>query len=71
VKLPRDLSARRVVNALKRLGFVEDRQKGSHIRLSKDHLRITVPNHASLAPKTLQSIVKQAGITLEELMDVI
>jgi len=71
VKLPRDLSARRVVNALKRLGFVEDRQKGSHIRLSKGHLRITVPNHASLAPKTLQSIIKQAGVTLEELIAVI
>jgi predicted RNA binding protein YcfA (HicA-like mRNA interferase family) len=71
VKLPRDLSARRVVAALKRLGFVEDRQKGSHIRLSKGHLRITVPNHPSLAPKTLQSIIKQAGITLEELTKVI
>ena len=33
MKLPRDLSGQRVVRALKRSGFVEERQEGSHIRL--------------------------------------
>src|SRR5664279_6520348 len=34
VKLPRDLSATSVVNALKRLGFQVVRQTGSHIWIS-------------------------------------
>jgi predicted RNA binding protein YcfA (HicA-like mRNA interferase family) len=69
VKLPRDLSGPEVVRALKRLGFTEERQEGSHIRLSKSGLRVTVPNHRSIAPKTLQSILKQAKITIEELKE--
>jgi predicted RNA binding protein YcfA (HicA-like mRNA interferase family) len=67
VKLPRDLSGQRVVNALKRLGFVEERQEGSHIRLARGSLRVTVPAHRALAAKTLQSILRQAQISIEEL----
>ena len=69
MKLPRDLSGREIVRALKRLGFVEERQEGSHIRLAKAVLRVTVPNHSSIAPKTLQNILKQARITIEQLRD--
>jgi hypothetical protein len=39
----------------KRLGFIEERQEGSHIRLMRGSLRVTVPAHRALAPKTLQS----------------
>ena len=67
MKLPRDLSGQRVVQALKRLGFIEDRQEGSHIRLVRGSLRVTVPAHRVLAPKTLQSILRQAQIRVEEL----
>jgi predicted RNA binding protein YcfA (HicA-like mRNA interferase family) len=67
VKLPRDLSGQRVVQALKRLGFIEDRQEGSHIRLVRGSLRVTVPAHRVLAPNTLQSILRQAQIRVEEL----
>ena len=35
VKLPRDLSGWKVVSALKRLGFTQTNQEGSHIRLTK------------------------------------
>jgi predicted RNA binding protein YcfA (HicA-like mRNA interferase family) len=71
VKLPRDLSGSKVVNALKRLGFGQDNQEGSHIRLTKGALKVTVPNHRAILPKTLKSILKQAGITIEELMSAI
>ena len=67
MKLPRDLSGHQIVRALRRLGFIEERQEGSHIRLSRADLRVTVPNHSSIAPKTLQSILKQAQITIEQL----
>jgi predicted RNA binding protein YcfA (HicA-like mRNA interferase family) len=71
VKLPRDLSGQRVVQALKRLGFIQERQEGSHIRLARGSLRVTVPAHRVLAPKTLQSILRQAQISVEELMAVL
>jgi predicted RNA binding protein YcfA (HicA-like mRNA interferase family) len=72
VKLPRDLSGREVVKALKRLGFTVEHQEGSHIRLVRNGLRVTVPNHKEISvPKTLQTILRQAEITIAELMDVI
>ena len=65
MKLPRDLSGQRVVRALKRLGFIEERREGSHTRLVRGSLRVTVPAHHALAPKTLQSILRQAQISVE------
>lgn len=61
----------KVVKALKRAGFVEIRQRGSHCYLyhkHKDSL-VTVPVHAGkiIAPKTLKSILKQAGLSVDEL----
>jgi predicted RNA binding protein YcfA (HicA-like mRNA interferase family) len=69
VKLPRDVSGSEAVRALKRLGFVFDDQRGSHIRMSKGSIRITVPNHNPILPKTLQSMLRQAGVSLEEFID--
>jgi predicted RNA binding protein YcfA (HicA-like mRNA interferase family) len=66
LKLPRDISGAEAVKGLRRLGFVVVRQEGSHIRLSKGRVRVTVPNHRQLVPKTLQSIVRHAGVTLEQ-----
>ena len=71
MKLPRDLSGQRGVQALKRLGFIQEREEGSHIRLARGSLRVTVPAHRVLAPKTLQSILRQAQISVEELMAVL
>jgi predicted RNA binding protein YcfA (HicA-like mRNA interferase family) len=65
VKLPRDVSGSQAVRALQRVGFVVMRQRGSHIRLAKGTLNVTVPAHGNIAPGTLQSILRQAGITVE------
>jgi len=69
VKLPRDLSGPEIVKALQRLGFVVVRQEGSHIRMEREATRITIPNHKAIAPKTLQSILRQAGVTIETLRE--
>jgi len=69
VKLPRDLSGKQVEKALYRLGFAFENQCGSHVRLSKDHLKVIVPLHKTLVPKTLASILHQAQVTIEELME--
>jgi predicted RNA binding protein YcfA (HicA-like mRNA interferase family) len=68
VKLPRDLPAWKVINALKRLGFWVEKQEGSDVRLFNGKVRVAVPNHPSLALGTLKSILRQAGITLEQLL---
>lgn len=69
MKLPRNLSGEEVIKALKRLGFEWVRQKGSHVRMRYLAKKVTVPLHKELRPKTLESILEQAQITIEELMD--
>jgi predicted RNA binding protein YcfA (HicA-like mRNA interferase family) len=66
--LPR-VSGREVVRALRRIGYVEDRQRGSHIVLRQaapPHRRITVPDHKEVAKGTLRAILRQAGLTVDE-----
>ena len=69
MKLPRDVSGNEAVRAFKRLGFVFVDQRGSHIRMSKGSVRLTIPNHNPILPKTLQSMLRQAGVSLEEFLD--
>ena len=68
-KLPR-ISGRELVNAMHKLGYEFDRQRGSHIILrqsAEPHRRLTVPDHREIAKGTLRSILREAGITVEEL----
>jgi len=69
------LRAREVVRALERAGFVKWRQKGSHLTLfcAVDRRALTVPIHFSkTVPKgTLHAIIKQAGLSPEEFIDLI
>jgi len=66
--LPR-ISGREVVKALTRIGYEEDRQRGSHIILrqsSYPHRRITVPDHKEIAKGTLRAIIREARLTVDE-----
>jgi predicted RNA binding protein YcfA (HicA-like mRNA interferase family) len=69
VKLPRDLSGEEVCKALQRLGFQFRNQTGSHRHYVKGGLHPCVPMHRDLKPKTLQSILKQANLSVKELKD--
>ena len=70
MKLP-VVSGEEVIKALHRAGFRAVRQKGSHVRLEKrteeGTIKVTVPLH-SLKRKTLQIILKQAGLSVEEFL---
>lgn len=68
MRLPRGVSGAEAVRALQRLGFKLTRQTGSHARLSLADRRVTVPMHSVLAPGTLRSILRQAGVDLEEFL---
>lgn len=54
-----------ILKVLKRIGFVEQRQKGSHLRLKHPDGRLTVlPMHHKPVSKGLfQAILKQASLT--------
>lgn len=69
-KLPR-ITATELLRALHRDGWQEVRQSGSHVTMKHPTKprHVTVPRHASvtLKPKTLATILGQAGLTVEEL----
>ncbi len=67
-ELPR-ISGREVIKALRRVGYEQDRQRGSHVVLrqaSKPHRRVVVPDHKEVVKGTLRAIIKQVGLTLDE-----
>ena len=68
-KLPSDLSGQDFIKALQRLGFVVQRQRGSHIILRRQspYARVVVPNHKALRIGTLRAILHEAKISWEEL----
>ena len=54
---------------MKQLGYELDRQTGSHMILRQDmppHRRLTVPDHREIAKGTLRSIIREAGLTVDE-----
>lgn len=52
----------------KNFGFQPLRQKGSHVTLTNGAIFITIPLHPELDKGTLSSILKDAGISREELL---
>ena len=63
------VSGRNVVQALLKIGYEKDRQKGSHIVMRQNsypNRRIVVPDHKEVAKGTLRAIIRHAGLTVEE-----
>ncbi|MCP8315381.1 MAG: type II toxin-antitoxin system HicA family toxin [archaeon] len=73
-KLP-VVSGRKIIKALKKKNFSVVSQKGSHVRLKKIEVGkvfiVIVPMHSELAKGTLKSILRQANITLDELIELL
>ena len=67
-KLP-VISGRRLVRALERVGFVLDRQRGSHMILFRPDppTTVTVPDHRELDRGTLRAILRQADVSPSQL----
>lgn len=73
-KLPH-LSGREIIRALENLGFVQARQRGSHVVMKKDSaegsIGCVVPLHNEVAIGTLRSLLKQARISADEFLKVV
>ena len=66
-RLPR-LSGREVVKVFESLGWEQARQSSSHMILVRQgrHTTLSVPDHKEVAAGTLRSLIRSAGLTLEE-----
>ena len=62
------VSGREAVRAFERLGWTVARQSGSHIILTRagEIVTLSVPNHTEVARGTLRSLIRCAGITVEQ-----
>ncbi len=66
ITLP-NLSGRKYIAALAKLGYRQVRQKGSHVRLvCEGRNPVTVPLHSTLDRGTLRSIIRTVDVTVEE-----
>ncbi len=71
--MSRTYSGRSLVKALRRVGFVVDHQRGSHIFMHnlEKSISVIVPLHKELKKGTLHNILKKAGLTVEELKELV
>jgi predicted RNA binding protein YcfA (HicA-like mRNA interferase family) len=68
------VSSRELVNALRKIEYVLDRQRGSHLILRQQvapHRRLTIPDHSEIAKGTLRAIIRQAGLTVDEFRELL
>ena len=69
------VSGSKVIHALQKIGFEIVGQKGRHVRLKKKTSKETkiaiFPLHDELTPGTLLSVIRQSGLTKEELIGLI
>jgi predicted RNA binding protein YcfA (HicA-like mRNA interferase family) len=73
-KLP-VISGKEAVKAFQKLGFIIDRQRGSHVVLKKTtstgSVGCVIPMHKEVAQGTLRSALKTSGVTPDELRNVL
>jgi predicted RNA binding protein YcfA (HicA-like mRNA interferase family) len=69
----RRVSGQEAIHVLERLGFVQVRQRGSHVVLKRQtpegEVGCVVPLHRELAIGTLRGVLRQARVTPEEFME--
>lgn len=62
------IAGREAVRVLEQLGWQIARQRGSHIIMTREGATVTlsVPDHKELDRGTLRSLIRAAGLTVEE-----
>jgi predicted RNA binding protein YcfA (HicA-like mRNA interferase family) len=69
-RLPR-LSGREAVRVFESMGWEKVRQSSSHIILVREghQATLSVPDHKEVAIDTLRSLIRSAGLTVEDFAD--
>ena len=68
------VSGKKLCKILEKRNYFIDHQTGSHIVLRNacpPFRRLTVPNHKEIARGTLRAIIHQAGLSIEELRELL
>ncbi len=68
MKLP-VISGAEAVRAFRKAGYELDEQHGSHIivrHTKPPHRRLSIPNHKELAKGTLRTLIREAGLSVDE-----
>ncbi len=62
------LSGKEVVQIFKSFGWMVSRQRASHIIMTKEGeiATLSVPDHKEIAKGTLRSLIRAAGLTVDE-----
>ena len=67
-----DLPIRKITTVIESLGFVHVRTKGSHaVYRHPDGRAVVIPQHSTIKRGTLGSILRQAGITPTEFLELL
>lgn len=63
-----NISGKNAVKAFEKTGWQRIGQVGSHVVLSKPNIRVnlSVPQHKELAAGTLQALIRNAGLSVDE-----
>ena len=70
MRLPRGLSGSEVARAVGRAGWVHVRTRGNHLMLQKEghDYTLAVPGHRAVGRGLLRGLIRDAGLTVEELV---
>lgn len=72
-KLP-VVSGEEAFKAFQKIGYDFDHQTGSHIIVRRNSVpfrRLTIPNHREIAKGTLRSLIREAGLTVEQFIELL
>ena len=67
-KLP-VMSGQEIVQLLEQAGFVQVRQRGSHVIMRRANAGCVVPLHKEVKTGTLAGILRQAGLSADDLIN--
>jgi len=67
------ISGRECIKALGKVGYYPKRQEGSHVIMRRDNPfgQVVVPDHKVLDRGTLRAIIRQAGMSVDEFVDLL
>ena len=68
-----NISGKEAVKAFQKAGWQTRGQVGSHLVLTKAGIRtnLTIPQHPELAPGTLRSLIRNAGLSVDEFLELL
>ena len=71
--MSKTFSGKEIVKAFRRIGFVVDHQRGSHIFMHnlEKNISVIIPLHKEIKKGTLNNILKKVDINLKELKELL